>query len=415
MMLSVSNTNSIFQYVQAWSQHVNLPFDLSIGFRIAIANILSLYDVSRRYLGHAVEGTEEYGDETGMMGAGGSDARCFNGFNMYVLGWLSGQTKAIDTLNPGAIERYTLKSLADMGTGGYVNIKIGPLYLVYNMGKGLNAGTREYKDHILIHQAFAASLQLSPHADTILKGTLSKVGDRLEVNNFRGNDKAIVVVCAMDKVGSSGATIVVGLNRAECASSFALNSKITNVAKTNPITTYDAGTDSDTGSTNLVLHTGASLPFTAGSSMERVTPMHQLPVVLEPETDTSSLVVLQVDASLSLSSSVVTTTSAVLGSSSFDIKCDNMWKDAVAIQGFVGEQTCEWVFETQGGAYCDSAIMMAGGFGQQQEPVKKRCQVQCLDECAYAAVCRRHGDRCNTSSSIGQCCADSSCVDGICR
>ena len=100
-------------------------------------------------LGHASQAGDEYGDETGQMGGGVGPARCYNGYNMQVLGWFPGQTKVITTLNPGAIERNSLKSLADVGTGGFVNIKIGPLYLIYNRAKGLNAGTREFQDQIL--------------------------------------------------------------------------------------------------------------------------------------------------------------------------------------------------------------------------------------------------------------------------
>jgi hypothetical protein len=380
------------------------------------------------FLGHAVEGNDEYGDKTGHMGSGGTNKRCFNGYNMFVMGWLPSQTKVIDSLSPGSIERYTLKSIADTGTGGFVNIKIGPLYLVYNMNKGITAESLEYTSRVLVHQGQDISFGTATHFDTRLPGTLTKVGDRLEVNNFQGtNNKAVVEVCSIDKVGSNGVTIVVGLNRASCISGFALHSAPTATTPASHVSTttgnplHHVVTEARYTPTakNLVLHAAdsstESLPIILDSSLESLTPMQQQ-LVLKPETEHASPIVLQLDASLSsVSTSDI---SAMLSSSStlFDIKCDNMWKDTVSIQGFVGEQTCEWVLATQGGAYCDSA-MNADDFVQQ--PVKAKCQVQCLPECSYAAVCRRSGDRCNASSSNdssqGQCCEGTSCVDGICR
>jgi len=45
-------------------------------------------------LGHAREGADLYGDDTGQMGSSlytnipNGDKRCFNGWNMWEMGWL---------------------------------------------------------------------------------------------------------------------------------------------------------------------------------------------------------------------------------------------------------------------------------------------------------------------------------------
>ena len=53
------------------------------------------------------------------------------------------------------------------------------------MDKGLNTGTREYRDQILVHQGKDISFGDSSFAaltDTLLLGALAKVGDRLPSN-----------------------------------------------------------------------------------------------------------------------------------------------------------------------------------------------------------------------------------------
>eukprot|EP00522_Entomoneis_paludosa_P013907 CAMPEP_0172449636 /NCGR_PEP_ID=MMETSP1065-20121228/8294_1 /TAXON_ID=265537 /ORGANISM="Amphiprora paludosa, Strain CCMP125" /LENGTH=745 /DNA_ID=CAMNT_0013201347 /DNA_START=243 /DNA_END=2480 /DNA_ORIENTATION=- len=172
-----------------------------------------MHEMGHNYmLGHAKEGNDLYGDNTGHMGGGWSTKRCFNGMNMFTLGWYGSETTDATTLNPNSATKYTLKAIVDSGTGGNVNLKIGPYYLIYNMAKGFNVETEEYQNKVLIHEGLDIEFgdsSASAYSSTKLVYQLSDVGDVFSV--AYQNDSLVVELCDIDVIGNSGATVSVGL------------------------------------------------------------------------------------------------------------------------------------------------------------------------------------------------------------
>ena len=72
---------------------LGMTYTVFQGKTFSVAAIIHEY--GRNYfLGHAGEGLDEYGDDTGQMGsshvgsAASAKKRCFNGQNMWEMGWL---------------------------------------------------------------------------------------------------------------------------------------------------------------------------------------------------------------------------------------------------------------------------------------------------------------------------------------
>jgi Gametolysin peptidase M11 len=104
---------------------------------------------------HASEGTNTYGDETGMMGAspGNSDGpkRCFNGYHHYQLRWFEDRhLNLADFTTPRKIQLATFVDYAKTTPAQPVIVNAANYYLQYNRAKGMNEGTKEKKDLVTV-------------------------------------------------------------------------------------------------------------------------------------------------------------------------------------------------------------------------------------------------------------------------
>lgn len=180
-------------------------------------------------LGHARDVTDPnvvdpknvYGDKTTHMGGGSATRKCFNGYNYYVLGWHATQTNEV-ALQPGDARTYNVKGIEDLATGGVVNIKVGKYYVTFNLKKGINRGIdgkggngERYTDEVLIHEGmdvhFGQSVR-SSYKTTSLVGHLASFRDKYEVALENGN--LHIELCSIDKKGSDGAMLSIGMDAA---------------------------------------------------------------------------------------------------------------------------------------------------------------------------------------------------------
>lgn len=154
---------------------------------------------------------------TNHMGGGAHTKKCFSGYNYYVLGWHQGQTNEIATLTANSARRYNLKSIADLATGGIVNIKVDKYFVTLNLKKGINSETGEYANQVVIHEGkdihFGQTISAA-YYDTKLVANLETQGDKFNVASGSGNLR--IELCSMDTVGSVGAMLSIGLDATDC-------------------------------------------------------------------------------------------------------------------------------------------------------------------------------------------------------
>jgi hypothetical protein len=111
-------------------------------------------------LGHAGEREDEYGDESSIMGQTylsddtSGNQRCFNGQNLWHLGWF--QERAIEIFpfvkSPQTTELATYIDFTETVDGQAVVIKVADFYLVYNRKKSYNSQTGDFPDMVTIVQ-----------------------------------------------------------------------------------------------------------------------------------------------------------------------------------------------------------------------------------------------------------------------
>jgi Gametolysin peptidase M11 len=132
---------------------------------------------SQQNLHHAGEGTNEYGDQTGMMGYSYSkddQYMCFNAVNNYQLQWFPSQVGDVDTSATMADQSFVMNGVETAGASGkmiavrlknvfleHQNTDSGApvqewrdIYIGYNYAStsGINRESAEYKNRVTIHQ-----------------------------------------------------------------------------------------------------------------------------------------------------------------------------------------------------------------------------------------------------------------------
>lgn len=117
-----------------------------------------------------------------------------------------------------------------MATGGIVNIKADKYYITFNLKQGINGGIdnkgrdEDYTDQVVIHEGnellFGQSV-FGSYKNTILVGNLTKAGDQFTVALDAGN--LIFQLCSIDKIGSNGVLLSIGLDTVNCVSNGAIN------------------------------------------------------------------------------------------------------------------------------------------------------------------------------------------------
>lgn len=180
---------------------------------------------------HSNEGTTEYADQSGMMGYSYSSddgpLMCFNSAKSYQSGWYT--TKVV-TPSIASCGNYDgrLYGVADfdgnvLGTRTVV-VKINDsrsgqqdFFVSYNKQSGLNSGTQEGGNQVMIT---AATGEGTNYAPSTLLAKLS-AGSFYSISNFEGTGKAITVTFeALDFTTTpAAARVIIAYNGMSCGSS----------------------------------------------------------------------------------------------------------------------------------------------------------------------------------------------------
>lgn len=155
-------------------------------------------------LHHASQGTNEYGDQTGVMGSSYSQNEgplmCFNAAKSWELGWYDEYQKTVSPRSgAGSALLVGVEDFRGVGTlDGYtVVLKIdtsasSDLYVMYNRQEGVNSGTKEFQNQVTVVS------QDAPGDFSYVLAALSDTG-RFEIPNFDSSGFNLVVeVCSID-------------------------------------------------------------------------------------------------------------------------------------------------------------------------------------------------------------------------
>jgi len=147
-------------------------------------------------LNHAGEGTNEYGDQTGLMGYsyGSFTTRmCFNNAKSWQLGWYGLKRETLDFSQRGGFNG-TLVGVNDYqhvaATGRYVVVKIvggtaGDLFVGFNRKAGINADTPEGVNQVTVQNQLGTG-------KSWLQAKLS-AGGQFNVTNFRNTNRTLII------------------------------------------------------------------------------------------------------------------------------------------------------------------------------------------------------------------------------
>ncbi|CAJ1954132.1 unnamed protein product [Cylindrotheca closterium] len=173
-------------------------------------------------LGHSSEGTEKYGDQSGMMGysyrSNEAPKMCYNAGKSFQFGWFRDKTSSYTPGEPGwADDRaFNLASIVDYDTTNHdvtVDIVQPQLqlnyYVSFNAGKEVNSGVREGNNQVLIFQK-----ALIDGNDSWRVADLA-AGQSFTVSDFNGKtgDKFTISVNSIN-LGTSEAVLRMRLQRA---------------------------------------------------------------------------------------------------------------------------------------------------------------------------------------------------------
>ncbi len=162
---------------------------------------MSLHEIGHNLgLDHAGE-FNVYDDKVGYMGFSYDDTEgpnmCFNPANNYFLGWYKEQTASFDAEQSGTGRFFVLNGIADFNpkqadignTRRLVVLRLTQsnrawdFYIGYNRKKGINDGTAEDENSILILRKFGPA---SSSSTTRKIGTLSNRGQYFEIADYNG-------------------------------------------------------------------------------------------------------------------------------------------------------------------------------------------------------------------------------------
>lgn len=118
---------------------------------------------------HAKEGDDEYGDYSGIMGNSHETHVCFNGANSYHTGWYKSSTVELNPIvEHNMVHEERIYGIADYNgsPNRTVLIKInrsavtkehGDYFVAFNRKAGINEGTREGKDQVIVTESYLAA------------------------------------------------------------------------------------------------------------------------------------------------------------------------------------------------------------------------------------------------------------------
>eukprot|EP00546_Thalassionema_frauenfeldii_P004699 CAMPEP_0178923094 /NCGR_PEP_ID=MMETSP0786-20121207/16525_1 /TAXON_ID=186022 /ORGANISM="Thalassionema frauenfeldii, Strain CCMP 1798" /LENGTH=1178 /DNA_ID=CAMNT_0020597545 /DNA_START=131 /DNA_END=3664 /DNA_ORIENTATION=- len=136
---------------------------------------------------HSSFGNNEYGDKSGIMGYGykmeNGPLMCFNGAKSWQLGWY--REKAIEINNLNDISRRSVylsffgeyPKVPSHSVDDCVLLKVGDYHLIYNLAKGINVGTQEFRNQVTVTY-MRSSRQVSRN-----NGALGSTGASITISN----------------------------------------------------------------------------------------------------------------------------------------------------------------------------------------------------------------------------------------
>lgn len=142
---------------------------------------------------HSGEGSDPYGDFTGIMGPGSASEtgplRCFNGYKNFQLRWY--EDRQLKISDPSTPTKLNVTAFVDYNrttpTDRVLVVVADNLYLQYNRAKGLNAATGERPD--------ALTVTYLGMSNSLLYAGLT-AGQQYTGTNFKGTGKTLYInVC----------------------------------------------------------------------------------------------------------------------------------------------------------------------------------------------------------------------------
>jgi hypothetical protein len=149
-------------------------------------------------LGHSGEGSEVYGDQSGMMGYSyfnfNAPRMCFNPAKTWQLGWFAATGETIEWNRALGSRTYALVGVGrpTKQNGKYVVVKIPngttDLYVGYNRKTGSNAGVVEDPNEVTI-----VSRAVGTGYSSSLKVASLLVGGSYTISNYLGTRKRLII------------------------------------------------------------------------------------------------------------------------------------------------------------------------------------------------------------------------------
>ncbi|CAJ1954131.1 unnamed protein product [Cylindrotheca closterium] len=173
-------------------------------------------------LGHSSEGTEKYGDQTGVMGysyrKNEAPKMCYNAAKSFQLGWFRDKSSSYTPGEPGWVDdrTFNLASIVDYDTSNFdVAVELvqpakqSNFYISFNAGKGFNSGVREAKNQVLVFEKKSID-----GSDSSRVADLSS-GESFIISDYNGapGDKLTITARSIN-LGTSEAVVRVRLERA---------------------------------------------------------------------------------------------------------------------------------------------------------------------------------------------------------
>jgi hypothetical protein len=176
-------------------------------------------------LGHSSQGTEKYGDQSGMMGYSYRDSEspnmCFNAAKGWQLGWYEDKTVSFSPGSSGGYEQtFSIGSIVDYDNSDNTviieiqqpTLNLNNYYVAFNAAKGFNSGVREGADQVLVFEK-----PLIDGNDSWRQADLS-AGNEYTISNFDGNVGDFLKITVLGiNYATSVAEIFIKLHRVRTA------------------------------------------------------------------------------------------------------------------------------------------------------------------------------------------------------
>mmetsp|Transcript_1253 Transcript_1253/g.2742 ORF Transcript_1253/g.2742 Transcript_1253/m.2742 type:complete len:802 (+) Transcript_1253:241-2646(+) len=192
--------------------------------------------------GHAGEGAEEYGDQSGMMGYSYSQehgpAMCFNGAKLWQTDWYQTAAKTINpataspTGNGDTCFTGLLYGVADFEVGNGAKIVVVKIndpreeeqdfYVAFNRATGMNSETREGRDQVMVTKTWEEGADDTGYWSISTLVAKLNGNESYTISNFAGTDNDLTVsVDSIDTASNPAyAQVRIELGDEKCGGTF---------------------------------------------------------------------------------------------------------------------------------------------------------------------------------------------------